>query len=401
MKNTLFIQFLGLVACFLCFGCNLKEVDAPVNTYVAHYNPFPGKSTFVADMTATFDGGYAMTGTVTDGVPKLFVAKYDQNGNELFVKTYFNGESRGNAIIELSNTNLAICGNENNKDGILFKVNTTGDMIEKVLRIDGGFVNFLGLIEAELGKIIVIGVLNEGNTDNNTSTAIICKTPDGIFGNGDVLTPTKWYFGQNQNGKPVGDSPSGICKCPEGYIIVGNVDDNGDGKYSKGGFTLKIKENLMKIDQYENYFPFTSKFDYSIKGITADKSGGAVFCYQDKRGGSPSGILKIGSDLKIIGDTVLLPGVGLNLVSDITKNIDNTGYAVCGQKNGHSYLWFFNDALKLTGGQSAYRNVMTFPTACCVSKAADSPGYGLSGVFQDTLNTQILLIKTDPEGNAQ
>ena len=95
---------------YVLFGTQLIQLDNNFNELWT--NPIYNHTYFPSGITATTDGGFAITGS--DNYEQVFLEKIDANGNELFMKTYkhndFPFEEGGFDLTQLTDAGFLIVG---------------------------------------------------------------------------------------------------------------------------------------------------------------------------------------------------------------------------------------------------------------------------------------------------
>ncbi|MCD4747323.1 MAG: T9SS type A sorting domain-containing protein, partial [Bacteroidales bacterium] len=233
-----------------------------------------------------------------EGENDIYVLKLDENGNEIWIKTYGGmAAEMGRKIIELSDGNYVILGNTGsfgagNRDIYLLKTDQEGNVLwtqtygtdgyQDAFSVketsDGGFIiaghsdiHETDLLEAYVIKTNFYGYLTweglyEGSDNFYDYAKDVVETPNGNFlvcGHTKIRETRKnqaFLFFVDQDGNEIwteefGDTGSdwanSICTTSDGnFVIAGHTNSYGFGKYD--AWLFKIQNPLTSIQDNPN-----------------------------------------------------------------------------------------------------------------------------------------------------
>ena len=318
------------------------------------------KNESAASLVKTADGGFAVLGytqstdgdivTKSDSSFSFWLLKYNANADLLWSKTYGGTlDDRGADLVATQDGGFAITGyvsssdgdvgsNSGNQDFWIAKLNSSGDLLWEKSFGYGGSDRSYSIIESQDQGFLISGVLDvttsggAGNTrqQNNTRHAggdfwAIKLSSTGV---------TEWtkYFGGN-----LSDDPYGIAETNAGnFILVGGSDSTDvDITNNKGSYDFWVISisNLGILQWEKNYGG--SEID-EARGIAKTTDGNFIIIGNSRsddqdistnHGGSDIWLIKIEPNGTLIWEKNL-GGTGFDTAYGITKS--NTGFIISG-----------------------------------------------------------------------
>lgn len=255
----------------------------------------------LASIQQTSDGGFIGVGTSTSnngdlltnqGSSDFVIAKFDSNGNKVWMKTY--GGSNSETLTDVKQTsdggyvavgnsyslNGDVPGNKGSQDFIIAKFDSNGNKIWIKNYGSTGLDTMLSVVIASDGGFVAVGEAGAGNGD----IPVLKGGTDAIAAKFDSSGNKVWI--KNYGGSSTDIFSKIVTTIDMGYAIVGrSQSSNGDLTGNKGlldGILIKLDSNGNKVwmknyggtgDDYFRSLEQNKNGDYLVSGYSKSANG--------------------------------------------------------------------------------------------------------------------------------
>ncbi|MCC6280544.1 MAG: hypothetical protein IT262_08090 [Saprospiraceae bacterium] len=392
MNNKLFLPVFCLLSLFFWAACDLERIEpgGPSGTGTKFSTTVGGSSNdFPNDIITASDGGFVVAGYTQSfgNGNQAYIVKVDKNGAQQWENNFGGAfDDYATAVTASSDGGFVLCGRtwdvNQNQDLLIVKVNSTGGKVwEKTYGATDSTETAFGIVPVGTGDFL-IGYTVSGGVDlirllrvNSNGSKVSDKTVrTGDFGIKKMI--------KTSDGKIVmaGDKYSTTTVS---YILKLNED----GSY--------VWENTYPSSAGNNYTP-----GYGVAELT-DKS--LVMCSSDLGNNTSDHDFNLSAFNSIGGNLwdETWGGASADELFDVARSSDNelgvAGYTASFSGTTEIYL---SKRKSIDGSKIWEKNFFAINNGW-VSMAACSDGGFVVCAAQNQANGDIIIVKTDKDGNYQ
>lgn len=336
-------------------------------------------------------GGFALVGQGESGAQNdVYLVLTDENGDELNTSPQHYGSNTeydvGFEIISTETGGYAIIGyTDNGTDNDVYLVITdqNGNLISQ--KSYGGINNQCGygITRNSDGGFAITGYSDNGS-DNDVYLIITDQ-------NGNLLSERTFGGSNDENGLSIVETNNG------GYAIFGFFDDGSETEY----YLVLIDENLNELPGSPSIYPHAgtdisnnvvkTNAGYALMGYSGSIFGGNIYViFIDQNGNKLQEKTFAGQrSIMNIRGGIVFTGEGYAITGFLNNGADDDVYLTLTDMNGN----------ELPGFPKTYERLEDQYGSGIV--ITDDGGYAIAGYTNEASDPDVLLIKTDANGNVK